>query len=539
MSDLGSLSDHEISNAPIYYDGGDLDVYKYLKYFHNHYPLFSSSENLNLDEKGNSEFDTEYNHFMSVIAAFLMYEWDCMKSVARIEKNWYNLTKDDQEVLGNCIHEDINKLRHSIACNQRFLKLMLAPGLCNETNTCCCETGKTHISLNDNQIINYKQDQESNSEMDAPPPYGESMIEKLVLEYHSKEKIEQKDALIVSSELVQSESLLNNVASSLPEAITENYSYCNSPKNESMQDRKLNLLNKEERNNIADTDSALKCKVSKCGNAVSTTLNNLSKAKATLRQFVRDWSEEGKIERSQSYDPLLEALTKHLPILKDKPLPRVLIPGAGLGRLLFEVAKLGYACQGNELSYAMLLASNFVLNYVFEPNSIVLYPYVLSLSNRPKKSDNTRPVIIPDISVSNYIESGHDFSMCAGEFVEIYSKQHECWDAVLTCFFLDTARNILAYIRTIITLLPRGGLWANLGPLLYHYSGMLDITSIELSWEEIKPFIQEYFDIITEEWRHATYTWNPSSMFKIDYKCIYFVAIRNDKILQGISNDFN
>lgn len=40
----------------------------------------------------------------------------------------------------------------------------------------------------------------------------------------------------------------------------------------------------------------------------------------------------------------------------------VLIPGAGLGRLAWEIARLGYICQGNEWSFFMLFSSNFVLN---------------------------------------------------------------------------------------------------------------------------------------------------------------------------------
>ena len=40
----------------------------------------------------------------------------------------------------------------------------------------------------------------------------------------------------------------------------------------------------------------------------------------------------------------------------------ILVPGAGLGRLAFELAKGGYSCQGNEWSLFMLFASNFVLN---------------------------------------------------------------------------------------------------------------------------------------------------------------------------------
>lgn len=40
----------------------------------------------------------------------------------------------------------------------------------------------------------------------------------------------------------------------------------------------------------------------------------------------------------------------------------VLVPGAGLGRLAWEIARLGYTCQGNEWSFFMLFTSNFILN---------------------------------------------------------------------------------------------------------------------------------------------------------------------------------
>jgi hypothetical protein len=66
------------------------------------------------------------------------------------------------------------------------------------------------------------------------------------------------------------------------------------------------------------------------------------------------------------------------------------------------------------------------------------------------------------------------FSMAAGDFVEIYGKKSNIngdnrVDAVVTCFFLDTAPIILDYIETIDHVLKPGGIWINLGPLLYHW----------------------------------------------------------------------
>ena len=67
-----------------------------------------------------------------------------------------------------------------------------------------------------------------------------------------------------------------------------------------------------------------------------------------------------------------------------------------------------------------------------------------------------------------------EFSMAAGEFVEVYSKPNEIgsWNCVATCFFIDTANNIISYIETIYNLLKNDGIWVNFGPLLYHYADM-------------------------------------------------------------------
>ena len=55
---------------------------------------------------------------------------------------------------------------------------------------------------------------------------------------------------------------------------------------------------------------------------------------------------------------------------------RVLVPGAGLARLVLEVAARGYGAQGNEFSYHMLLCSNFLLNSRLRPKALTIYPRV-------------------------------------------------------------------------------------------------------------------------------------------------------------------
>merc|ERR1711879_387668 len=104
--------------------------------------------------------------------------------------------------------------------------------------------------------------------------------------------------------------------------------------------------------------------------------------------------------------------------------------------------------------------------------------------------------------------------------------------------FLDTAKNVLLYIRTIAHILRPGGLWANIGPLLYHYAEQPNSISIELSWEEIRPAIEKYF-VFTEEpvRRRAYYTTNACGLFRTKYNTIFFEALRNNTPTEGTSKD--
>lgn len=59
--------------------------------------------------------------------------------------------------------------------------------------------------------------------------------------------------------------------------------------------------------------------------------------------------------------------------------------------------------------------------------------------------------------------------MTSGDFLEVYGGQTASWDSVVTCFFIDTANNVLQYVDLIAKILRKGGIWINYGPLLYHY----------------------------------------------------------------------
>jgi carnosine N-methyltransferase len=52
------------------------------------------------------------------------------------------------------------------------------------------------------------------------------------------------------------------------------------------------------------------------------------------------------------------------------------------------------------------------------------------------------------------LPAGADFSMAAGDFLEVYTDA-EAWDCVCSCFFLDTAANIVAYIEVHLNIVER------------------------------------------------------------------------------------
>ena len=210
--------------------------------------------------------------------------------------------------------------------------------------------------------------------------------------------------------------------------------------------------------------------------------------RSTLRQLVREWSLEGSKERADCFSPILECICEYFPsdaLCRDDL--RVLVPGAGLGRLAWEISRLGFTVQGNEFSMYMLLTSQFILNTVKKIGQYSIHPFAYPLSNHLSESNALRSVRIPDVTADwGSDRAGRDFSMTAGDFLEIYSRPEEqdAWDCIVTCFFLDTAQNVLEYLRVIHGALRPDGVWINLGPLQYHFESAPEM-SIELTWQEI------------------------------------------------------
>lgn len=185
-------------------------------------------------------------------------------------------------------------------------------------------------------------------------------------------------------------------------------------------------------------------------------INQQHRNQAVLHSLVREWSLNGLNERNVTFTPLLTALQSKLPVTSSNLYTqRVLVPGCGLARLPLEIASLGYACEANEYSMFMLTVSHFILNSSLPSSSLQIFPWIDRVSNIVNLTDVLQPVVVPDVCPMDLLTSNpltasfeerddalfHRFSMAAGNFVELYGeeKQKEQWDAIVTCFFLDTA----------------------------------------------------------------------------------------------------
>jgi len=71
----------------------------------------------------------------------------------------------------------------------------------------------------------------------------------------------------------------------------------------------------------------------------NTMKPDIGRVRESLKHMVRDWSSEGANERDVVFSPILAELRK-IPAER-RPEHRVLVPGAGLGRLAWEIANMG------------------------------------------------------------------------------------------------------------------------------------------------------------------------------------------------------
>lgn len=230
---------------------------------------------------------------------------------------------------------------------------------------------------------------------------------------------------------------------------------------------------------------------------------------------------------------------------------KILVPGSGVGRLAHEIAALGgFEVTANEWSAYMNVAYRYVTSAAVMGRgkfSSSFYPFVDWWSHQPTRKELYREIAFPDMDVSlsggkrtgggsnDGGDGGADSSvlLVEGDFTTTpfstrnrrkkdshgvkEEKREEGFDAIVTLFFIDTARNLMSYLETIHRLLKKplatsssgsndnrggndaggdgnGGHWINLGPLLYGSAPFLQFSLEEiLQLSEAMGF--EFFDI--------------------------------------------
>lgn len=134
-----------------------------------------------------------------------------------------------------------------------------------------------------------------------------------------------------------------------------------------------------------------------------------------------------------------------------------------------------------------------------------------------------KAVAIPDV-LPTTLPKDAAFGCAAGDFLDIASDQGESWDCVATCFFIDTANNVVEYLEAIWHVLKPGGYWINLGPLLYHYANS-SMPSLELTLNEVIHVAKAIgFEILERKAVPCMYTRKPSSMMNVLFDAEFWVA---------------
>lgn len=253
---------------------------------------------------------------------------------------------------------------------------------------------------------------------------------------------------------------------------------------------------------------------------------DLGRVRETLKHFVRDWSAEGAQERAAILEPLLDALRLVPP--ERRAGTRVLVPGAGLGRLAWEISQLGFDTTANELSAFMTLALRFLLSpdTTQHAEQHTIHPYAYWFSHQRSNDALFRPVSFPD----TVPRLGDRLQLIAGDFL----THRGTYDVVATLFFIDTSLNVLATLEHIYELLRPGGTWINLGPLLWPGGAQ---ARVELSLDEVLRLARMIgFEIEGEDGRpveadalrrrtvRCEYTGDTQAMMKYMYDAEFWVA---------------
>ena len=187
-----------------------------------------------------------------------------------------------------------------------------------------------------------------------------------------------------------------------------------------------------------------------------------------LAHLARDWSRAGDAARRRTYAPVLRALRRERRKL------RVLVPGAGLSRLAYEIASLGHHVEAADVSVGMAVASHAMISGSV-PAGLRVHPHVGCESGVLDRRACLQ---------ANVLEGTPRPPPTLTLRTAAFGDSNGSFDAVVTSYFLDTLDDAAAAVRTVARTLAPGGVWVNVGPLQWHRP-----TGLRLTFDELRSLI--------------------------------------------------
>ena len=255
----------------------------------------------------------------------------------------------------------------------------------------------------------------------------------------------------------------------------------------------------------------------KVANLYMDTFNNVKLSKESIDSFqyqeqgfvgnfflsllTREWTEQGKEEREKSFTPIIQELKKYYNYENKAEMEKgvnVLVIGSRFGRMVYELAKLGYTVEANERNYLYLLIDNYLFNYS-KKNDSCICPRISSFCSSFTEESVTKKHYLPDVDISSELSNVNKdkIKITKKAFEVEYSNKKELFDCAITVFSSNETKNIINFSETVSRILKKGGIWINLGGLNNIYS---NYGGIDLTWEEWKYVIQKCgFEIKREE----------------------------------------
>ena len=224
-------------------------------------------------------------------------------------------------------------------------------------------------------------------------------------------------------------------------------------------------------------------------------------SKFFLQILVRDWAEEGKEERSKTILPVIQELKNYYNYENKTLLEKginILVIGSRFGRIVYELAKLGYNVEANETNFFYLFVANYLFNYS-KKNENCICPRISSFCSSFTEESVIKKHFFPDEDILSDLKNIKKDSIKVTKkvFEEEYLNKKDLFDCVITLFSTDETSNIINFTEMVNSVLKKGGIWINLGGLSSIYT---DFGGLDLTWEEWKHIIlKSGFEIKKDE----------------------------------------